>query len=264
MKQSAGLPAEPVRELYMPRFFISPSDISEQDGKRFVTIRGEDAGHITRVLRMRPGEAVTVCDTDGREYETVIRSCGTEVLCEVTADRLSRNEPPYEAVVYQALVKGDRFDTVLQKATELGASRIVPVVTARCTVKIDRKEVSHKLERWRRIVLEASKQCGRGRIPTVGDVMTVQEAILEARGADLPLFCYEGGGTRPLSAELEACSSPASAAILIGPEGGWSEEEVALCELHGIRPIGLGNRILRTETAAPFVLACLSCRYEIG
>ena len=248
----------------MPRFFIDLSDLSETEGKTFVTVRGEDAGHITRVLRMRPGEALTVCDPNGREYETVIRSCGTEVCCEVTAERLSQNEPPYEATVYQALVKGDRFDTVLQKATELGAARIVPVITARCTVKLDGKETAHKLERWRRIVLEASKQCGRGRIPTVTDVMTVTEALDEAAKTDLPLFCYEGGGTEPLPAAFDTVCSPASVSILIGPEGGWADEEVALYLKAGLRPIGLGNRILRTETAAPFVLACLSCRYELA
>ncbi len=228
-----------------------------------VRVRGEDAAHISRVLRMRVGENVTVCDENGLEYLTTVREVGVEVLLDVVSSKRSENEPPYTAVVYQALVKGDRFDTVLQKATELGADRIVPIITSRCVVTIDKRDCAKKLERWRRIVYEASKQCGRGRIPVVCEPQLFSDAVKNAAEAELALFCYEGAGTRPLSELLEHALLPTEVSIIIGPEGGFSEEEAAQASDIGLCLTGLGKRILRTETAAPFVLSCLSYRYEL-
>jgi 16S rRNA (uracil1498-N3)-methyltransferase len=151
----------------MPRFFVTASDIASDGEKTVIRISGDDAAHITKVLRMRIGESVVACDMAGCEYDSVIREVGSEVLLEVISKKSSENEPPYRVAVYQALVKGDRFDTVIQKATELGANEIVPVITSRCTVKLDASDYRKKVERWQRIALEAAKQCGRGTIPTV-------------------------------------------------------------------------------------------------
>lgn len=247
----------------MPRFFVSPADISGNNGVLTVHVRGEDAAHISRVLRMRVGESVTVCDEGGLEYLTTVREVGNEVLLDVVSSKKSENEPPYRAVVYQALVKGDRFDTVLQKSTELGVSKIVPVITSRCVVTLEMGDYAKKLERWRRIVYEASKQCGRGRVPTVGEPQFFSDALKSAAEAELGLFCYEGAGTRPLRELFERTPSPASVSIVIGPEGGFSDDEAAQAATSGLNLTGLGKRILRTETAAPFVLSCLSCRYEL-
>ncbi len=247
----------------MPRFFIDASAVTKEGDNTVIAIVGQDAVHITRVLRMHSGEPLVACDSNGTEYETRIRSVGETVLLDVLAEHPSRNEPPYRAVVYQALVKGDRFDTVLQKATELGASEIVPIVTSRCTVKLTPEEGRRKGERWQRIVAEAAKQCGRGVIPTVRLPMKLDDALLEAAEADLPLFCYEGEGTVPLSAIMGTVADPRSVAVVIGPEGGYSEEEAARAAASGMRMTGLGRRILRTETAAPFVLSCVSCQYEL-
>jgi len=228
-----------------------------------ITVSGDDASHITRVLRMKPGEHVTVCDTDGVEYDTVLRQTGKDVLLDVLSSKASENEPPYRAVVFQALVKGDRFDTVLQKATELGAVSFVPVMTSRCTVKLTPAEFGKKVERWQRIAYEAAKQCGRAVIPTVASPVSFSEALEMASATDLPLFCYEGEGTLPLPRIFQEKESVRSVAVFIGPEGGFSPEEARAAEEKGLRMTGLGKRILRTETAAPFVLACLSCRYEM-
>lgn len=212
---------------------------------------------------MKTGEHVTACDTGGREYETLIHSTGKDVLLKVLSSKMSENEPPYRAVVFQALVKGDRFDTVLQKATELGAYAFVPVMTSRCTVKLTPAEYGKKVERWQRIAYEAAKQCGRAIIPTVHNPVSFQEALQMASAYDLPLFCYEGEGTFPITEICREEKRPASVAVVIGPEGGYSVEEAEAAEKIGFKMTGLGKRILRTETAAPFVLSCLSYRYEL-
>lgn len=212
---------------------------------------------------MKPGERVTVCDTNGVEYETEVRQTGNEVLLDVLSSRMSENEPPYKAVVFQALVKGDRFDTVLQKSTELGVSEIVPVMTSRCTVKLSVQEYAKKVERWQRIVYEAAKQCGRAVIPKVHNPVTFKDALSMASECALPLFCYEGNGTVPLSKILPDSVNPGSAAVMIGPEGGFADEEASAAEEAGLKMTGLGRRILRTETAAPYVLTCLSYQFEL-
>lgn len=247
----------------MPRFFVTASQITAGESGTVITVTGDDAAHITRVLRMKPGEHVTVCDDAGTEYETEVAATGQTVTLAVQSSHASENEPPYRVTVYQALVKGDRFDTVLQKATELGAAEFVPVITSRCTVKLEKSDYRKKTERWQRIVYEAAKQCGRAVIPTVREPVLLRDAVAEAASCDLPLFCYEAGGTRPLPALFGEVQSPKTAAVMIGPEGGFEEEEAAFAEENGMKMTGLGRRILRTETAAPFVLSCISCRYEL-
>ncbi len=247
----------------MPRFFVQPSDIVSGESGVTITIHGDDAVHITRVLRMRVGEHLTACDTDGSEYETVINSLGESVVLDVLSKKTSENEPPYTATVYQSLVRGERFDTVLQKSTELGASRIVPVITSRCTVRLEKKEYDKKVARWQRIVHEAAKQCGRARVPIVDNPMIFREAVKEAAEADVALFCYEGDGTVPIPSITAKAEHPDTVSIMIGPEGGYSEEEALLAKESGMKMTGLGRRILRTETAAPFVLSCLSYKYEL-
>ncbi len=251
----------------MPRFFVISDDIdcAEDRQSGAITIRGDDAVHITKVLRMKPGERVVVCDMAGREYETVVASTGAQVTLTITSVKTSENEPPYQATVYQSLVRGDRFDAVLQKATELGVYAIVPVITSRCTVKLDpgSQDYRKKLERWQRIVYEAAKQCGRGIIPTVRTPMKYKDALADAAQASLPLFCYEGDGTRPLPEHLASCTGPRTISIMIGPEGGYSIDEAAEAAQTGMKMVGLGRRILRTETAPAFVLSCVSYKYEL-
>lgn len=245
----------------MPRFFVEPGAV--ENGR--VTICGEDAHHMTRVLRMRCGESVIVCVPEtGIEYETIFLSGGDPVILQIVSETRSETEPPYKAVVYQALCKGDKMETVIQKAVETGAVQIVPVITGRATVKWDPKDGARKLDRWQKIASEAAKQCGRGVIPTVAPPMRFADVIDEIADWDLPLFCYEGEGVQPLPRCTNAVAGvPEKIAIVVGPEGGFAPEEAELARKTGVRMCGLGRRILRTETAAVFVLACLSQTYEL-
>ncbi|MCQ2423978.1 MAG: 16S rRNA (uracil(1498)-N(3))-methyltransferase [Clostridia bacterium] len=247
----------------MPRFFVTEEAIRTMpDGTAEITLTGADAAHVTKSLRMQRGDALTVCDGARREYRGTIVSLGDTVTVSVSSVSDATTEPPYEAVLYQALVKGDKFDTVVQKAVECGVTAIVPVLTDRCTVRPDEKGLGNKLVRWRRIAAEAAGQCGRGIIPEVREMLTLREAVAEAGRADAPLFCYEGDGTLPLPQALRR-KDVRTVSLLIGPEGGFSESDVMLAKENGMIPVGLGRRILRTETASGFVLACLSYELEL-
>ena len=249
----------------MPRFFVSASQIGvRDDGQKTVLIIGEDASHITRSLRMKAGEKITVCDMARCEYECEIISVGEAVTALVTEERASENEPPYKAVLYQALIKGDKFDSVVQKAVECGVSEIVPVLTERCVVRLSKEDCKKKIVRWQRIADEASKQCGRGELVKVSPMLTFKEAVLSASATDISLFCYEGEDTLSISDVLEGVENcPEKIAFMIGPEGGFSKAEAAIAAESGVKSVTLGPRILRTETAPPFVLACLSYRFEM-
>ena len=278
----------------MPRFFIEPSQIGTAgDGSRTVLVMGDDAAHITKSLRMKPGERVTVCDGDCGEYDCVVRKTGDTVTLDVCEERRSASKPPYRAVVYQALVKGDKFDTVIQKAAECGACRIVPFISERCVVRLTEKDAEKKRSRWQRIALEAAKQCGRGRVPEVAPLMDFSSAVREAAKSSIALFCYEDErglglpaalksagvtesigtadsakvtesvGTADSAGALENAEVPESISVMIGSEGGFSSAEAAEAAQCGMRSVSLGRRILRTETASSFVLACLSFAYEL-
>ena len=248
----------------MPRFFIEPSQIgTRENGEKTVLIMGADAVHITKSLRMKPGEAVTVCDGAGKEYSCTVEKTGEAVTLSVISESESRAEPPYRASVYQALVKGDKFDTVVQKAVECGASRIVPFISERCIVRLDKKDAAKKVVRWQKIAEEAAKQCGRGIIPEVAGLLTYKEAVAEASGADIPLLCYEDENGRTLRTVLDGAAECGTVSVMIGSEGGFSNAEAQQAIAGGMISVGLGERILRTETASSFVLSCLSYRFEL-
>lgn len=248
----------------MPRFFICASQIETEDGgAQTVRILGDDAHHITKSLRMREGDSITVCDMARTEYICQILSVGECVLARVESAHSSVSEPPYEAVLYQALIKGDKFDHVVQKAVECGVYRIVPVLTERCVVRLDKKDGEKKRLRWQRIAAEAAKQCGRGIIPEVSGLMYFKEAVSQAAQTECPLFCYEGEVGRSLAQAVRGCRTPGTVSLMIGSEGGFSLEEAAYATECGMCSVGLGRRILRTETASSFALACLSFAYEM-
>ena len=247
----------------MPRFFIDASQVSADGDTGLIRITGEDAHHITHVLRTRIGEEITVCDNAGVVYRTVLEAAGETVLLRVLEQSAADTEPPYIATVYQALVKGDKMETVIQKAVETGASVIVPMVTSRAVVKLDEKDARKKTERWQKIAHEAAKQCGRGIIPQVTMPVSYKEAMRQAAEADLALFCYEGDGTKPLPVLCRNVDSPRTVSLCIGPEGGFADGEAEAAKEAGLQMCGLGKRILRTETAALFVLSCLSAIYEL-
>ena len=251
----------------MPRFFVRKDQIA--DG--FVTLTGDDAHHVSRSLRMAVGERITVCDMQKFEYECEL----TDFLPDCVRARILQTshcdtEPPYRAVLFQALPKGDKLDSVIQKAVECGVSEITTFESERCIVRAKDGAEEKKVERRRRIALEAAKQCGRGIVPEVFATVSFREAIAQASTADIPLFCYEGDGTESLATVLRekkqqfVKGSTPTVSIVIGSEGGFSQAEAQAAIAAGMRPIGLGKRILRTETAAAFALACLVYELELG
>lgn len=249
----------------MPRFFVSKDRIDEIERK--VSIVGDDAIHIARSLRMAVGESLTVCDGQGMEYECVLEYIrDSESVCTIVSSSSSKAEPPYEIRVYQALVKGERFDTVIQKSVEFGATSIIPFESSRCVVRLRGEREDGKSRRRRRIAAEAAKQCGRGRIPTVADPLSFDGMLEEAKKCSLALFCYEKEDAVLLGSLLRKIEvkMPQSISIIVGPEGGFSEEEAERARACGVLPVGLGKRILRTESAAAFVLACLSLFFELS
>ncbi len=248
----------------MPRFFVKASQIGvRDDGEKTVLIIGDDAAHITKSLRMKAGESVCVCDMARREYDCSVVSVGEEVLLSVIGERECDTEPPYFATLYQALVKGDKFDTVVQKAVECGVSRIVPYISERCVVRLNKKECEKKRLRWQRIAAEAAKQCGRGIIPEVSGLLSFDEMVAEASQADIPLFCYEAEEGRSVCDILKGSEKRDTVSIVIGSEGGFSVAEAEKAKEGGLSSIGLGKRILRTETASGFALACISYELEL-
>ena len=249
----------------MPRFFIRANQI--EDG--VVTLLGDDAHHISRSLRMAAGETVTVCDMQKNEYECELTDfLPDRVLAKILETRKSDTEPPYHAIVYQALPKGDKLDSVIQKAVECGASEITTFESERCIVRAKGENESKKVERRQRIALEAAKQSGRGIVPAVNATISFSEMCRRAAEADIALFCYEGDGTEPLPVALGKAVAKIdkenpTIALIIGSEGGFSLAEAQkICSL-GILPVGLGKRILRTETASGFALACLVYALEM-
>ena len=247
----------------MPRFFVPAEQIS--DGT--VTLIGDDAHHVARSLRMAAGECITVCDPEAIEYECELVSFEQDkrVTAKILSSAPSGTEPPFRAILFQALPKGEKFDSIIQKAVECGVYEIVPFQSSRCIAKAKADGQADKTKRRCRIASEAAKQSGRGRMPLVKPTVSFKEMLSLAAECDLCLFCYEGEGTRTLAGVLQKADLPEhpTIGIVVGSEGGFSPEEAAQAEAAGMAMTGLGKRILRTETAAPFVLGCLVYRFEM-
>ena len=247
----------------MPRFFVTSSQIEGE----VVTILGEDAHHISRALRAAAGDSVVVCDMSRTEYDCVLTDfLPDRVLARVVSVHPSDTEPPVQITLYQALPKGDKLDTVIQKAVECGASRIVPFESERCVVRMKADSEERKTERRRRIAIEAAKQCGRGCLPDVLPTVSFDDMLEMAAGADAVLFCYEGDGTKPIGVLLDEIGLDGcrEIALVVGSEGGFSQKEAATAAAHGFLMTGLGKRILRAETAPTFALACIAYRLELS
>ncbi len=242
----------------MGRFFLEQS---VQVGDT-VTIKGADANHIARVLRHRVGDTITLCDKAQTEYQTVIIAIDADtVTLQVDSSAKSEIEPPFCAVLYQGLAKGDKMDTVVQKAVECGVCRIVPFESEFCVVKLDAAAKEKKRARWQKIAKSAAEQCGRAVVPTVELPISYAQAVEKAKEAPCAFLCYEAERGQTLGEILP--NVPDEIHFFVGPEGGFAKKEVELAKNEGILSIGLGKRILRTETASSFVLSCLVYRYEL-
>ena len=251
----------------MPRFFIRQNQIDTESSK--IHILGDDAHHLSFSLRMAVGESVTVCDMQGIEYDCKIEAFADgDVTLSIEESRASENEPKITLRLFQALPKGDKLDSVIQKSVECGVCEIIPFESERCIVKIKGDAEDKKTQRRQRIAEEAAKQSGRSVIPTVSRSVSFSEMIKRAGESDLVLFCYEGDGTEPLGKilkrlSLEERGREFSLSVVIGSEGGFSLAEVERAREAGFVLTGLGKRILRTETAPIFVLSSLVCFTEL-
>ncbi len=239
----------------MPKFFTSTDNISDTT----IRIDSEDAKHISRVLRLGVGDTITVCDGRGTDYESVITEISSScVMCSIQSKTKCDTEPDVSITLYQGLPKGSKMDYIIQKTTELGIRRIVPVKMSRCVVKINNESDAHKkTERWQKIAYEAAKQSGRGVVPEVSAPVTVDEMINELRYAELAFAPYECEQITHLSDVIEAADSPKNVSYVIGPEGGFDITETEKLKAADIQTVTLGRRILRTETAGEAVLAML-------
>ena len=228
----------------MPRFFL-PSDTPVGDT---LILTGEPAAH-GRVLRLRPGDSLVVCDGQDTDYPcTVVECTADRLVLRVLEHRPSASEPRLQATVYMAFAKADKFEHVIQKATELGAYEIVAFPSARCVSRPDVKSLQKKLERWQKIAASAAEQSGRGRIPQVLVLGSYREALERAAQADSGFLFYENEQATTLQMAMTGFAGT-TLSLLTGPEGGLEASEVEKAQEAGLQVCTLGKRILRCETA---------------
>lgn len=242
-------------------FYVDKTQIAGEQ----IRITGTDVNHIKNVLRMTRGENITICDGEGSFYDCVIEELSKEEISVCIQEKLKEtNELSGKLYLFQGLPKKDKMEFIIQKAVELGVFEIIPVAAKFCIVKLeDKKKEKKKLERWNEIAKAAAKQSGRGIIPTVMSVMSFQEAISYASELDCSVIPYEKAeGMKKAKEAIEKGAVMSSIGIFIGPEGGFSEEEIELAKEIGITPISLGKRILRTETAGLTILSLFMFEME--
>lgn len=240
----------------MPRFFVAGTNLAGG----VALIAGADAEHI-KVLRMKVGEKLVVCDGAGKEYDCRLTKLGDGAAeAEIVSERVSPAEPSLRCVVLAAFPKGDKAEYIVQKCTESGASEIVFFPAYRCVARPEGKSLERKLERWQRIAEEAAKQSGRGIIPAVRAVEDYGEMLNVGAKQALRLFLYEAGERTPLRAAVAEDPAADSCALVTGPEGGFENHEVELARRVGFTVCSMGPRILRCETAPLVALTAVLCQ----
>lgn len=242
----------------MHRFFVQPENFS---GNR-VVLRGTDVNHIRTVLRLTQGDRIQVLDGLGNRYFVRLMEVKTrEVTGLVESKEKFQTESPLVIQMGMALLKGNKFDTVLRKAVELGVCRVAPLKTDRCVVKIPQTEAKKKVARWQRIAQEAAKQSGRSHLPVVfPDIQSIEGFCRENQNVEIKLIFWEEEEAHRL-ADVSPQTPPQSIAFLTGPEGGFTGSEIEIAREYGFQPITLGPRVLRAETAPTVVLSILQSRW---
>lgn len=245
----------------MNQFFVEPSQI--QDKK--IVITGKDVNHIKNVLRMKPGEEISVSNgVDGKEYRGIIEAfTEDEVVCALAFVKEDGVELPSKVYLYQGLPKADKMELIIQKAVELGVYEIIPVATKRAVVKLDEKKSKSKIARWQAISEAAAKQSKRAIIPNVANVLDFKEALKECQKADVKVIPYElAEGMDKTKEIIGSLKAGQDVAIFIGPEGGFDDGEIEAAMEAGVIPVTLGKRILRTETAGFTILSWIMYQLE--
>lgn len=253
-----------MKVINMARFFVSGASIKQNRA----VITGPDVKHISRVLRLPAGEVIGLSTGNGREFAARITEItNNEVICEIIAEKKVSPEPPVRVTLYQGIPKGEKMELVIQKNTELGVSRIIPVICERTVVRLDAEKAGHRRLRWQRVAEEAAKQSGRTIIPEVSAPVNWEEALEQVSPEVLALMPWEEELTDGIRQVLHTKAKTAKGikkevAVFIGPEGGFSQREAKLARSRGVFPVSLGPRIMRTETAG--IVAVAIILYELG
>lgn len=239
----------------MHRFYFNEADMYDNR----IHICGSDVNHIRNVLRMKSGDRVVANDGSSMDYYCVIENIESdEVILSIEGSSISHAELGTKLYLFQALPKADKMELIVQKAVELGVHEIIPVMTSRCVVRLDERKQTKKIQRWQMIAESAAKQSERGIIPKVCKPLSFKNAIDYAKGLDYNIIPYERAEGMDLARKvMDNAAKQKSVGIFIGPEGGFSDEEIEYAASNGINAISLGNRILRTETAGLCVLSIL-------
>ena len=247
----------PLTERFVRRFVITPERI---EGDR-VAFGPEESRHLGRVLRLGPGDLVLASDGSGHQYTVrleTIRPLATGIILETARDT---SESPLDVTLIQGIPKGDKMETIVRMATELGVTRIMPAITARTVVRLESSRWPARTQRWQRVAAEAANQCGRAVIPEVSPTASLTTVVGELPTPGLGICLWESE-RRPLDQALIGFGAPARPiAVIIGPEGGLAPEEVQWVRSRGWIVTGLGPRTLRTETAGPAVLAIFQAMF---
>ena len=243
----------------MHRFFIKQEDIYNDD----ITIQGEDVQHISKVLRLKEGDKIVLCDQRGTDYNVEIESITKHTVKTTIIDKVpSLGEPTMEVVIYQGIPKSTKMDLIIQKCTEMGITRIVPVFTTRTIVKLESlKDEEKKVARWTKIAEEAAKQSARGIVPHIDMPMNLEQALMDSKKLDIVLIPYELETEMSVKAALTGKTAQ-SVGFFIGPEGGFTAPEIVRATQNNVLPITLGSRIMRTETAGFAMLTCIMYEYD--
>jgi len=242
----------------MSRFYVPTPQIE----KGMLRIEGNEVKHIRRVLRLKAGDEIIVFDSLGKEYEgTIIEETTSSVVIKIQNIFLSKRDSPLDVTLAQSLLKGEKMDYLIQKATELGVKEIIPFFSSRSVPLLEKSGRLKRHHRWGRIAIEASKQCGRGVVPKIESLQDYSEMLQLASPGSLRLILWEREGGQ-LKEVLERSKEKTRIFFIIGPEGGFSQEEVEEAKRAGFIPVTLGRRILRAETASLCLLSIL--QYEKG
>ena len=234
------------------RFFVPRKNLRENRG----FMDGQELAHLKTVLRLVPGDRITVFDDAGWEHDAVIRKLSADQgEIEILRSYEPGRESPLQITLAVGLTKGDKMDFVVEKATELGAQTIVPFTSAFAVPKLDARKIAIRTARWEKIALSAAKQCGRTRVPVIRPLCEFQELVSEERPGTLKLLLWEKEQHQSLNEAREKSIETTSVLIALGPEGGFTVQEAELAKANGFERVHMGRRILRAETAALAALA---------
>ena len=243
-------------------FYVKNNQVNSET----ISIIGDDVKHIRNVLRHKVDDELEICDESGFRYFTKIREFSeNEILLEIVEQTDKNTEMPVKIDLYQGLPKSDKMDLIVQKTTELGVSSIIPVITERVIVKLEKGNENKKIERWNKIAAEAAKQSGRQLIPVVENVVNLEKIVEKLSKYDIVIVPFECEKDSTLKNILKNVKNKIeNIAVVIGPEGGFSEKDIATLEKSSnVVKVSLGKRILRTETAGLATIAMLLYEYEL-